>query len=74
MFMQNAYEGQEPYIFISYAHKDSNTVLPIIQGLQERGFRVWYRDRHRMAPLHRHTPEALPFLSRICLPPCGGFP
>ena len=42
MFMPNAYEGQEPYIFISYAHKDSNTVLPIIQGLQERGFRVWY--------------------------------
>lgn len=36
------YEGKEPYIFISYAHKDSQRVLPIIEGLQNRGFRVWY--------------------------------
>lgn len=37
-----AYEGTEPYIFISYAHLDSDRVLPIISALQERGFRVWY--------------------------------
>ena len=37
-----AYEGNEPYIFVSYAHKDSERVLPIISALQERGFRVWY--------------------------------
>lgn len=37
-----AYKGTEPYIFISYAHKDSETILPLIQGLQDRGFRVWY--------------------------------
>lgn len=37
-----AYEGKEPYIFISYAHKDSDRILPIISALQERGFRVWY--------------------------------
>lgn len=37
-----AYEGNEPFVFISYAHKDKNLVLPIIQGLQDRGFRVWY--------------------------------
>lgn len=37
-----AYEGSEPYIFVSYAHKDSDTVLPIIAALQEQGFRVWY--------------------------------
>ncbi|MBR3680920.1 MAG: TIR domain-containing protein [Clostridia bacterium] len=36
------YEGKEPYIFVSYAHKDTPTVLPIIEGLQARGFRVWY--------------------------------
>nr|MBE6545237.1 TIR domain-containing protein [Oscillospiraceae bacterium] len=36
------YEGQEKYIFISYAHKDSPTVLPIIEELDEAGFRVWY--------------------------------
>ena len=36
------YKGTEPYIFISYAHKDSERVLPIIESLAEKGFRVWY--------------------------------
>ena len=39
-----AYKGHEPYIFISYAHADAEQVLPIISGLQERGFRVWYDE------------------------------
>lgn len=42
MIVQNAYDGQEPYIFISYAHKDSDKVFPIIRALNDRGFRVWY--------------------------------
>ena len=36
------YEGSEQYIFVSYAHKDSETVIPIINALQSAGFRVWY--------------------------------
>lgn len=36
------YEGNEPYIFVSYAHKDSARVLPIIAALQEEGYRIWY--------------------------------
>ena len=39
-----AYEGKEPFIFISYSHKDSDRVMPIIEGLQQRGFRVWYDE------------------------------
>lgn len=39
-----AYKGDKPYIFISYAHKDSETVLPIIARLQKEGFRVWYDE------------------------------
>ena len=39
-----AYEGKEPYIFISYAHKDSARVLPILAQLQSRGYRVWYDE------------------------------
>ncbi len=39
-----AYKGDKPYIFISYAHKDSETVLPVIARLQEDGFRVWYDE------------------------------
>ncbi len=37
-----AYEGKEPYIFISYAHKDSEAVFPIIRKLQDENHRVWY--------------------------------
>lgn len=36
------YQGKEPYIFISYAHKDSGRVIPLIRGLWQQGFRVWY--------------------------------
>lgn len=39
-----AYQGIEPYIFISYAHKDSGVVLPIIKSLNEAGFLVWYDE------------------------------
>ena len=38
----NAYEGAENYIFISYAHKDSATVIPIIEDMDRAGFRIWY--------------------------------
>ena len=36
------YEGDLPYIFVSYSHLDSNIVLPIIKELSSRGFRVWF--------------------------------
>lgn len=36
------YEGNEPYIFISYAHIDSAHVHSIISKLQEKGFRIWF--------------------------------
>ena len=38
------YEGSEPYIFISYAHKDSAKMLPIIRKLQQIGFRIWFDE------------------------------
>ena len=37
-----AYKGKEKYIFVSYAHKDSERVLPILDAMQRAGFRVWY--------------------------------
>ena len=36
------YEGSEPYVFISYSHKDSDRVFPILQRLQAEGIRIWY--------------------------------
>ncbi len=37
-----AFKGNEPYIFVSYAHADSERVLPIVAKMQEQGFRVWF--------------------------------
>ena len=39
-----AYEGNKPYIFVSYAHLDSDAVLPVIRALYERKYRVWYDE------------------------------
>jgi len=39
-----AYEGNEPYIFVSYAHKDTGLVLPVIRALYDRKYRVWYDE------------------------------
>jgi len=40
--VRNVYEGKEPYIFVSYAHKDADQVLRCIDALQKEGYRVWY--------------------------------
>lgn len=39
-----AYQGDAQYIFISYAHKDAERVLPLISKMQRDGFRVWYDE------------------------------
>ncbi|MEO2172810.1 MAG: hypothetical protein ABGY96_01790 [bacterium] len=36
-----AYNGDEPYIFVSYAHEDDTIVFPEIRWLQEHGFNIW---------------------------------
>jgi len=36
------YEGNEPYIFISYCHKDRRFVYPMIESLAQSGYRLWY--------------------------------
>lgn len=38
------YKGEKGYIFISYAHRDSELVLPIIEQMQRDGYRVWYDE------------------------------
>lgn len=40
--MHESYEGNLPYIFVSYAHKDAPLVFPAIRGMQEKGYPVWY--------------------------------
>lgn len=39
-----SYRGNDPFIFISYAHSDTNRVMPILERLQLDGYRVWYDE------------------------------
>lgn len=40
----DAYEGDKPYIFISYAHKDRELVFPEIKKFHDEGYPIWYDD------------------------------
>lgn len=42
MKMNAPYEGNEPYIFISYCHADKEQVYPLIRLMEENGYHVWY--------------------------------
>ena len=39
-----AYTGNEPYLFISYSHRDTNEVYPILDALHDRKYRIWYDE------------------------------
>ena len=41
---QSAYEGDEPYVFVSYSHVDDDLVYPEIRWLQDQGINVWYDE------------------------------
>ena len=47
----HAYEGSEPYLFVSYRHTEREVAYPIIRRLNEAGFRVWYDEG-----IHTGTP------------------
>ncbi len=40
----HAYEGCEPYLFVSYAHRNTEKVYPVIEALFADHFRVWYDE------------------------------
>lgn len=39
-----AYRGKDPYIFVSYAHMDSDRVFADIRRFNEAGYNVWYDE------------------------------
>jgi|TARA_B100002003_G_scaffold251659_1_gene296530 hypothetical protein len=61
-----AYRGGEPYIFVSYAHEDSNAVFPEIQWLKDQGFNIWYDEG--ISPGHEWRTELGQSIER-----CGLF-
>jgi len=44
MRLPPSYKGAEPYVFVSYSHKDSEEVLKDISWMIGKGHRVWYDD------------------------------
>ena len=38
------YKGNEPYLFISYAHADEQAVGAVLENLERNGVRFWYDD------------------------------
>jgi class 3 adenylate cyclase/TolB-like protein len=39
-----AYSGNEPYIFVSYAHRDAGEIYPQLAWLDAQGFNIWYDE------------------------------
>lgn len=44
MYVEMPYTGQEDYLFVSYAHTDTEQVFPILRKLQLAGYRIWYDE------------------------------
>jgi TolB-like protein len=60
-----AYTGDEPYVFVCYAHDDTDVVYPEIQRLHEAGVRIWYDEG--IAPGKRWSDELARALGRAAL-------
>lgn len=39
-----AYQGHQPFIFVSYDHRDAETVQQYLLRLMQAGFRLWYDE------------------------------
>ncbi|MCH7971885.1 MAG: SUMF1/EgtB/PvdO family nonheme iron enzyme, partial [Chloroflexi bacterium] len=39
-----AYEGDEPYVFVCYAHDDAKIIYPEILWLRDQGVNIWYDE------------------------------
>ena len=69
------YEGRNPYIFVSYSHRDSEAVIETIRTIHEKHYRLWYdegipagSDWPRNIAVHmRDCRMVLFFLSRTAL-------
>ena len=65
-----AYKGEEPYIFVCYAHEDSDVVYPELQRLHDSGVNIWYDEG--IAPGHEWTQELADAIEALRGPPGGG--
>ena len=77
-------DEESPFIFISYSHKDRDTVLGIIKELYESGWKIWYDEGLTIGDsydetLETHVRNCAAFLlfvtenSLQSLPACAGY-
>ncbi|MGI9325738.1 MAG: TIR domain-containing protein [Pseudomonadales bacterium] len=50
-----AYDGDGPFLFVSYAHVDADIVMPEMHWLQDRGFAIWYDEGIRVGTIWRQA-------------------
>ncbi len=50
-----AYQGDQPYLFVCYAHEDSAVVYDEMLWLHEAGVRLWYDDGVRVGTVWRRV-------------------
>jgi TolB-like protein len=39
-----AYQGDDPYVFVSYSHRDESSAMAEVNWLQQHGINVWYDE------------------------------
>lgn len=62
-----AYTGEDPYIFVSYAHEDAEIVYPEMHRLHQRGFNIWYDEGIRPGTTWREEVAAALTESKLFL-------
>lgn len=50
-----AYDGDQPYFFVSYAHDDSDAVYAEMRWLHDTGFNLWYDDGIHVGSVWRQS-------------------
>ena len=64
--MATAYQGNKPYIFLSYAHADKELAHQVVDYLHEHNFKVWFDEG-----IHTGTQWKEVILEKIANPNCS---
>ncbi len=70
-----AYKGDEPYVFVCYAHEDADIIYPEIKALHDKGVNIWYDEgisagrvwREEIARAIRGSVQFIFYISRTSL-------
>ena len=68
----DSYEGPEPYLFVSYSHRDAKVVNDVLKRIDKEKFRMWYDDtmeigddfREELRSKIEHSAAILLFISK----------